>query len=73
MLITEDDKHRMLNALMTDKNSSPTDIKIKSLLDELIFLKDADARKQIIDAVMNALSEKKIVENFNDDGTPKAS
>lgn len=62
MLITEDDKHRILNALMTDKNSIPTDIKIKSLLDEPIFLKDADARKQIIDAViinavMNAISE----------------
>ena len=35
----------------------PTDIKIKSLLDEPIFLKDADARKQIINAVMNTISK----------------
>lgn len=35
----------------------PTDIKIKSLFDEDIFLKDADTRQQIINAVMNAISE----------------
>lgn len=35
----------------------PTDVKIKGLLDEPIFLKDADTIQQIINAVMNAISE----------------